>query len=272
MKAAADPARFARVLAAVSLGAVLLAAVLPPIPQDPQYHAFADTARHWGIPNFWNAVSNLPFLAVGWLGLRANPKAPGRLAESQAQYAVFFAGIFLTGLGSGYYHLTPSNQTLVWDRLPMTLSFMAFMCIVVGEHLSIRAGQKLLWPLVGLGVASVGYWHETELEGRGDLRAYGLVQFLPMLLIPWILLKTPSRFSSARHFWLAILAYGLAKVLEYFDHGIFNILGFAGGHPLKHLAAAAGAWFVYRALLDRKLREGPAPGLNLPPSIGGLLP
>ena len=36
---------------------------------------------------------------------------------------MFFLGLFLTGFGSGYYHWEPTNDTLVLDRLPMTILF-----------------------------------------------------------------------------------------------------------------------------------------------------
>lgn len=251
-----DKTNIVKLLLGISLVTALLASALPPIPQNPQYHQFADKATLLGIPNFWNVASNIPFVVVGIVGLMADPLAPGRLPELKAQYTAFFIGVFLTGLGSGYYHWNPNNQTLVWDRLPMTLSFMAFLCIVIGEYLSIRAGERLLWPLAILGVASVLYWQKTELDGHGDLRPYALVQFLPMPLIPLILAWIPSRFSSARYLWLAILAYGIAKLLEHFDHDIFRLFGFVGGHPLKHIAAAIGASFVYLALSRRQPREG----------------
>ena len=54
-------------LAAASLAALLL---LPPILQDQSYHRFADERTVFGIPNFWNVVSNHPFAAVGAVGLR----------------------------------------------------------------------------------------------------------------------------------------------------------------------------------------------------------
>ena len=44
--------------------------LLPPIAQDPTYHQFADQRTLLGIPNFWNVVSNLPFVLVGAMGLR----------------------------------------------------------------------------------------------------------------------------------------------------------------------------------------------------------
>jgi len=42
---------------------------LPPLLQDQAYHRFADQRVLFGIPNFWNVVSNLPFVAVGAVGL-----------------------------------------------------------------------------------------------------------------------------------------------------------------------------------------------------------
>ena len=42
---------------------------LPPLLQNQNYHQFADQRKLFGIPNFWNVVSNLPFIAVGAAGL-----------------------------------------------------------------------------------------------------------------------------------------------------------------------------------------------------------
>jgi hypothetical protein len=60
------PALIMGVLAAVSVIALVL---IPPISQDQDYHQFADQRTLLGIPNFWNVVSNLPFIAVGVSGL-----------------------------------------------------------------------------------------------------------------------------------------------------------------------------------------------------------
>src|ERR1700676_4416471 len=50
----------------VSLAALL---PLPPLLQDQSYHQFVDQRELFGIPNFLNVVSNLPFIAVGAIGL-----------------------------------------------------------------------------------------------------------------------------------------------------------------------------------------------------------
>src|SRR5579871_3712937 len=71
-QAGLTPAQFeARVLGFLVLGIVALgvAFCLPPIPQDPAYHDFADGRTILGVPNLLNVISNLPFVVVGALGL-----------------------------------------------------------------------------------------------------------------------------------------------------------------------------------------------------------
>jgi hypothetical protein len=59
---------------------------------------------------------------------------------------VLFSGILLTGFGSSYYHWNP-NDDKFWDRLPMTLCFMAILAAAVEKRVDARAGAVLLWPL-----------------------------------------------------------------------------------------------------------------------------
>jgi hypothetical protein len=60
-------------LMAVSLVALLLP---PPLPRDQGYHDFADRRTLLGVPNFWNVVSNIPFIVIGALGLRQSRRDP----------------------------------------------------------------------------------------------------------------------------------------------------------------------------------------------------
>jgi len=131
-------------LMAASLLALLL---LPPIPQDQDYHQFADKRTSLGVPNFWNVVSNIPFIVIGAIGWRQFHRDPAII--------MLFLGILLTGFGSSYYHLDPSDRTLFWDRLPMAISFMAILAITVEERVNARAGAVLLWPLIAIGVLSL---------------------------------------------------------------------------------------------------------------------
>jgi hypothetical protein len=99
------------------------------------YHRFADQRTFFGVPNFWNVVSNLPFIAVGAVGLQ-------RFRRNSAAFVIFL-GTFVTGFGSTYYHWDPSDRILFWDRLPMTLCFMGILTAVVEERVNAKAGAWL---------------------------------------------------------------------------------------------------------------------------------
>ena len=226
----------------------------PPIPQDAAYHQFADQREIWGIPNFWNVVSNAPFFFIGLTGIGVVQfwKMPGGIPEVRISYLTFFVGIVGVALGSGYYHLNPSNETLFWDRLPMTIAFMAFCSVIVGEYLSTELAPRLLWPLVCIGFFSVVYWAYTEGMGRGDLRPYAVVQFLPGILIPMVLIMFKSAFTNSKFIWAMLAAYVLAKFAEALDEPIFDVLGYLSGHSIKHLIASVGGITLCLALVYRK--------------------
>jgi hypothetical protein len=253
----------ARVLGFIALGIVALGFVfcLPPIPQHQSYHGFADDRTMLGVPNFLNVASNLPFVVVGGLGLglllrhdAVGPDGPILDRAERWPLLVLFAGVLLTGFGSSYYHLAPSNGRLVWDRLPMTVAFMGFFASMIGERIGVRAGARLLGPLVWLGIAGVLTWHLGEQRGVGDLRLYGLVQFYPLLTIPLLIYLFPARYTRAGDVFVALGWYLLAKGLEvgFVDHGLFAAGRLVSGHTLKHLAAALGAYWLFRMVRYRR--------------------
>ena len=242
------------ILLAIALTAVLAAFLISPIAQDPNYHHFADQRHILGIPHFWNVVSNLPLVVVGLLGVRSliTGSVAGGMPQLRTAYLIIFIGIMLTGLGSSYYHLNPSNQTLVWDRLPMTFAFMAFFSVILGENINITVGRRLLWPLVFSGIATVMYWNVTEMRGSGNLAPYALAQFLPMLLIPLVLVLFRSRLSKNVYIWAVLAAYAMAKVAEQLDEAAFLWLGIISGHTIKHILAALSGYFLFLALHRRR--------------------
>lgn len=242
------------ICAALAAAAALALLLHGPIAQDPGYHAFADTRTLLGVPNFWNVVSNAPFALAGAVGLAtcADPRSTGVLPELRLAYGLLYAGTLLVAAGSAWYHLAPSDARLVWDRLPMTVAFMAFFAILVGEQLRPDWGRRCLLPLVVLGMASVAIWMATA-----DLRAYAFVQFVPALLAPLLLLRHRSRLGGVGAIWLVLASYVLAKLLEAGDAGLYARLGFAG-HPLKHAVAAAGILVLALAARTRRPLGAPA--------------
>jgi hypothetical protein len=241
------------IMLGVLAAALVIAWWVPPVPQDPAYHRFADTRLLLGVPNGLNVLSNLAFLVAGGAGLALVLGGGGRVAVVDGRerwpWAVFFAGLGLTGFGSAWYHLDPDNVRLVWDRLPMTVAFMGLFAAMIAERIGPRAGVSLLAPLLVAGAGSVLWWHVGEQQGRGDLRPYGLVQFFPMLAIPLLAWLFPARYTHGAYWGLAVLIYAASKGLELADARVLALGGLVSGHALKHLAAAA-AGFVFCRMLE----------------------
>ncbi|KAF0241752.1 MAG: hypothetical protein FD180_4281 [Planctomycetota bacterium] len=243
------------------------------IPQDPEYHNFADRRPFAGIPNFGDVMSNLPFCVVGaaallWLSKHCERVGFGKACLTYHEYrswVLVFSGVFLTGLGSGYYHWAPDTPSLFWDRLPMTVSFMALLGVQMMERISVRGGSMLIIPFLVTGVSSVVAWRLGEGEGAGDLRLYALVQFYPMAAIPLMLLLFPARYDRTGTLMAAFLWYLLAKLAEHWDLAIYDTLGHTvSGHTLKHLFAATGTAMMLRMLTRRTPLEREVP---LTPSL-----
>ena len=233
---------------------------LPAIPQDTGYFDFADKRPWLGIKNAFNVLSNLPYFLVGYLGFsythaHRNDKTKFIDRSETTAFYIAFAGIFLVGLGSGWFHWHPWDWTLVADRLPMTIGFMAILAIIISERINLRAGITLLPVLLFIGVLSVGWWIATErmADLTGDMRLYGLVQFFPVVAIVLMLLWFPPRYQGARYLILILVFYGLAKLAEGLDGQIWDITGkIISGHSLKHLLAALATYCLVVYLKKRK--------------------
>ena len=229
-----------------------------PIPQDPNYHNFADDRLYLGVPNFLNVISNIPFLFAGLYGIYVlvygNQKAFIHLAEKGTYYVLFISVCFVA-LGSSYYHLWPDTETLFWDRLPMTIGFMAVMSILFSEKVDKRLGQKALIPCILIGISSVLWWAFTEAHPTkvGDLRLYIAVQFTPILLTPFIILIYPNSYTHTTYMYVSVGLYVVAKITEVLDKQIFAFLwNTISGHTLKHIIASYGIFLLAVMLQKRK--------------------
>ena len=248
----------------VTLLLILTAAValifllLPRIPQPEAYHLFSDRRSLLGIPNFGDVASNLPFAVIGVLGLiflrrSDSNEATGRFLGLGERWPYLFAfvGLLLTAFGSSYYHLSPNNSRLVWDRLPMTIAFMSMVAAIIAERISLRVGLWLLPILVLVGMGSVLQWYASEMRGSGDLRFYAAVQVYSALVL-LLALFLPQRYTRGSDLAIVVGFYALAKVLEALDKPIFAAGHIVSGHTLKHLAAAAAGYYILRMLQKRR--------------------
>jgi len=247
----------------VSIGVLIgCAALLPAISQDQSYHAFADR-RSWGfMPNAADTLSNLAFVIAGaWGNWRL---LSGRIALSgpstRLPLAVFFTGVLMTGLTSGFYHLAPSDSRLVVDRLAMSVSFAAVLALLAADRVSWRMGLWSLWGLIFLAPLTVLIWAFS-----GNLTPYAVLQFGGIILIASLCWRPPLQARGFNFIGLLIF-YGLAKIAEGLDHEFFEFtFGLISGHSAKHILAALGVFVLIRRRGGLRT-DSLAPTADKPPS------
>ena len=237
---------------------VALALLAPPVLQDEAYHGFAPTPM-FGVANFGIVASNGAFLMVGLWGLwriAGRQLSPWPFGSPGEQWPTlsFFLGVALVALGSAYYHAGPTTESLLWDRLAMTVLFMALLAAFIGDRIHLGAGVAVALPLLlVLGALSMAAWRVT-----GDLRLYHVVQVLPVLLAPMICLLFPGRLTRMKYLaWMAFW-FGLATFCDRFDAAIYGWIGF-GGHAIKHVLAAVACTVILAMLEDAGRRSDATP-------------
>ena len=227
------------ILAAIVIVACACTAFLKPIPQPEWYHDFADSRTLLGVPRAMDVLSNLAFVAVGLAGLYYTLSARTLSSRQTWALAVMFAGLLLTGFGSGYYHLAPDSQRLVWDRLPMTLAMSGIIALLVADRFP-SAPWWILPLLIVVGAGTVVQWAWSERCGAGDLRWYFLFQALVFVVAAALVVMFRAPGEPIRALVIALGANVAAKLFELLDKPIFAIGGIVSGHTLKHLAAGLG--------------------------------
>lgn len=224
------------------LGSVLLFAIgaalqfIWPLSQPASYHHFADERALGRIPNASDVLSNLVILAAGlansiWV-LRHTSRQPLQFPAM----LVAGPGLILTAFGSAYYHAAPSDATLVWDRLPMTIVFAGILAMLWTSATSQRVGWVQMLILVVVSLGTIEYWLAFD-----SLWPYAILQFGGLAVVVGM---TLTRKVDAVFAWaMVIFFYALAKLFESLDWQIWALTGHLfAGHALKHIASGfAGA-------------------------------
>ncbi|MGK0368066.1 MAG: hypothetical protein ACI9QD_001206 [Thermoproteota archaeon] len=222
----------------------ITALCLQPISQQLAYHFFADSRPIFGVSNSFDVLSNIPFIFSGLFGVYMCVNFKPKVAS--LSWLTFFIGVILVCPGSAYYHLAPDNARLVWDRLPMTIGFMGLFTAMISTYINPKVEKPLLIFSILFGFASVYYWHLYD-----DLRIYFFVQFMPLAVLPMILIMFKSPVVKPKFLGFALIFYVLAKVVEYKDKVIFS--GFSellSGHTIKHLLAAISPLIIAFMIKD----------------------
>jgi len=250
---------------------IILFYFIPAIPQWQSFYDYADKTSFLGITNFWNVITNLPFLIVGILGISFLYKYHNEKKIKRGKYILksskniqietviewkiiltFFIIVCLIALASAYYHLNPNNNTLLWGRLPIIAAFMVLTSWVMAERIDVKTGYLLNLPLISFGIFSVVYWYLTEINNMGGLRLYGFAQFFPMFLILIIFLLFNPKYTRTGDYFIALGLYLIAHIFEIFDKIIFNLISFGGG-AIKHIFSAIAIYWLLRMIQKRQL-------------------
>lgn len=181
-------------------------------------------------------------------GLRAACRLP--VAPHRACWLTFFGDALLVALGSGFYHFSPANASLVWDRLPMTFAFTSLFAAVLGEMVSrisaaascCRYCSSARRPLVATPR------RPPPLLRRPSPRAHRRAGPRPL----------PRARRRPRLAQWPDSAATLAFTAEQSDQAAFAFTGGTfSGHSLKHLLAALACTAV--AALSRRRTAGSIP-------------
>ena len=211
------------------------------------YFDFADQ-RSWGpIPNGWNVLSNLALLYVGGWGFLVSRKLRDNPLRFHSQ--IFFAAVFVTGFGSSYFHWNPSPESLVWDRVWMSVAFAAATSLLIKDRVDFKWDRPLFFGLLGFGILSV----LMACYGR-DVRAYIVTQFGFLMLIVGVVRFYPPGQIQKKYLGVSVLLYAAAKILELYDRDIYDTLGLISGHSLKHLISACAVVPMVKAIEETKKR------------------
>jgi hypothetical protein len=227
-------------------GAVLLACLGPELTQPAHYHGFADQRLWLALPFAMDVLTNLPFAIGGIWGLMVLRRLPDssntdpEARTSRALAALFFAGLVLTGLCSGFYHWQPDDAGLTADRLGMVVAFAGLLGLAAADRVSARAGRGTAGAVLLLGPLSVMVWSSS-----GNLLPWVVLQGGGMLLVMALAFRMPVGGAWGIAWGAVIVFYALAKALEFGDHAVFAwTQGWVSGHSLKHVMAALVAWPV----------------------------
>lgn len=243
-------------LACAALLAVALFA--PGVVQPAHYHAFADVRTMAGIPHAMDVLSGVPFALAGVAGFALLFTLPPRSLTNvqRAMACLFFTGLLLTAVASGWYHRQPDDAGLAIDRSGMAVAFAGVLGLAAAGRVSERAGAALGLTVLVLAPVAIRIWSTT-----GNVLPWVLLQFGGMVMVAGFAGMRP-RFDGLRIRWsLVILAYGAAKLLEMNDHAVYEFTNhLVSGHSLKHVTASLAACPVIMAIWSLGQSRQNAPG------------
>ena len=178
--------------------AIVIVAVTSTLTRGPGFHEYADQRVWLGIPHAGDVLSNVAFLIVCARGLRDAYVSLGRLV---------CLGVGFIGIGSGLYHVAPSDTRLAFDWAPIAVRSGAAVGAVIrdrGGHGGIarrwsRSHRRGLRRVVDSSPAAprAATWRRTSRADRRP-RPCRLVAVVARGDVAWAGCSRASRASRSR--------------------------------------------------------------------------
>jgi hypothetical protein len=230
---------------------IIMALFYGPISQPQEYHDFADDREILGVPNALDVMSNLAIIYPGVVGLAFIHESRNRSQVSEDEISIqitLFSGMILTFAGSVWFHLDPTDSTMLWDRLGMSVVIGSCISLLIHDMWDRNLAAKIHLPIIIASIVSVLWWPVFD-----DLRVYFIVKHHPFILFPIFLLCGRRIYDKVSGYYWGLSMFLLATIFEFADQQIFEITGIISGHTLKHIAAGIGLWFLMVMIRDREL-------------------
>jgi len=179
-----------------TFAAIVAMWLVHPVQLDVALHAFDEGRDVFRLRNLSSVISCLPMTLVGVWGIYSVLRArAGRSTQGlPSNYLVFFAGMALTGLVGAYYHWQPNEAGWGEQRLPMTIAFMAFFSLLLGELVHMAIARRSAWPLTLCGIVSILAWAGAEaVELAYSLGGDGLLHLVAACVPAALLFTARSR-------------------------------------------------------------------------------
>lgn len=219
---------------------------------DPDYARFAGSRDA-------NVYSNAGFAIVGAIGIAYVMKHRRQIGDDDAAALTTFIGVLLTAFGSAWFHLEPlangvtNKQTLLWDRLPMTIAFAGLIALVLRDRVFDRSHNAVLTILLVVGIGTVVWWYATD-----QLFPYAFFQLFAAAAPLLLLMTLRGSHTESGYVLAGIVLFGVAKLFEGLDAAIYERTSHRiAGHPLKHIAGAFAALTILIWLAKRLTPPAP---------------
>lgn len=188
-----------------------------------------------------NLVTNLFFVAGALVAIYLIMRLPPEPTRKRIDLSLLALSLLSIGIGSGLWHLAPSQTTMLMDVIPITLFIHIYLVAAMRRILEYSWPKVVFCWAIYMGVSIA-----AQLALSPDL-FNGTIMYIPTyatLVVLAIAVALRNRYLG-RVFGAVLLVWTASLVFRTIDHEICKTLTM-GTHFMWH---SLNAWVLYRLLL-----------------------